>query len=207
MSRLKLPPKNLPDRDLPIYTLRRRRGALLRLAWADPASHLPFRRDARYRFDSPDGRFGVVYAAFDLDTAFVETLLRDKPASDAGPGVMLDYRDVRDRCVVTLDTDGTARPLHLVRLYGDGLAALGTDTGIFSVDDYDTTRTWAASLHAHPARPDGIVYLSRFLAPRRSVVLFDQSSDALRIGKVSPLLRHRELPRLLDRFHIGIMRP
>src|SRR5690606_22847901 len=107
-------------------------GALVRLAWADPSTHLPFRTDARYRFDAPDDSFGVVYAAFDLDTAFVETILRDKPQGATGPAVMLDEAELRDRSVITLDTHRAGRALRLVKLYDDGLVALRLDNRISS---------------------------------------------------------------------------
>lgn len=207
MSALRPPPANLHERKLPLHSLRRREGALIRLAWTDPASHLPFRRDARYRFDAPDGSFGVVYAAFDLETAFVETLVRDKPGSPTGPAIILDYSELADRRVVMLDTHSAARPLRLVKLYEDGLAAVGTDNRISSDDDYPTTRHWAKALHDHPQAPDGLIYLSRYLGNRRSVVLFDRCSSELTIGSIMLLLRHPELGPLLDRYRIGLSRP
>lgn len=207
MSSLPSPPANLHERKLPLYALRRRKGALVRLAWNDPRSHLPFRTDARYRFDAPDGSFGVVYAAFDLDTAFVESVLRDKPARAKAGGVILDYGELRDRRVIALDTHAADRPLHLVKLYDDGLVALRTDNRISSVDAYDVTRAWAKALHDHPSAPDGLVYLSRYLGSRRSVVLFDRCRDQVAPGTVTLLVHHPGLPDLLDHFRLGISRP
>ena len=207
MSSLPAPPANLHDRQLPLYTLRRRPGALLRLAWKDPGSHLAFRASARFRFDSTDGSFGVTYAAFDLETSFVETILRDKPASPTGPTVMLDYVELRDRRVINLDTAGADRALHLVKLYDEGLAAVGTDNRLSSVNDYAATQRWAKVLHDHPRAPDGLIYMSRYLGARRSVVLFDRARDQVTVGSVTPLLSHPELPKLLDRYRVGIDRP
>jgi hypothetical protein len=53
-------------------------ASLVRLASAKHLSSDPFRRSYQFRFDAPDGSFGVLYAAFDLETAFVETLVRAK---------------------------------------------------------------------------------------------------------------------------------
>ena len=51
-------------------------ASLLRLASARHLLGDPFRRNALYRFDAPDESFGVFYAAFDLETAFVESIVR-----------------------------------------------------------------------------------------------------------------------------------
>jgi RES domain len=55
-------------------------NTLVRMAWPDSATHCKFRNEIRFRFDAPDASFGVLYAAFDVATAFAETVLRDKPA-------------------------------------------------------------------------------------------------------------------------------
>jgi hypothetical protein len=205
MSSLPPPPANLHGRKLPLYSLRRRQAALVRLAWANPATHLPFRRDARYRFDAPDASFGVVYAALDLETAFVETIVRDRPGSPTGPAIMLDYAELADRRVVVLDTHAADRPLRLVKLYEDGLATIGTDNRISTADDYAATRPWAKALYDHPETPDGLIYLSRYLGNRRSVVLFERCRPQVALGSIKPLLRHPQLAMLLDRYRIGLL--
>jgi hypothetical protein len=174
MSSLPPPPANLHGRKLPLYSLRRRQAALVRLAWENPATHLLFRRDARYRFDAPDASFGVVYAALDLETAFVETIVRDRPGSPTGPAIMLDYAELADRRVVVLDTHGATRP-------------------------------WAKALYDHLETPDGLIYLSRYLGNRRSVVLFELCRPQVALGSIKPLLRHPQLAMLLDRYRIGLL--
>jgi hypothetical protein len=207
MSTLDPPPANLSALKLPMVSVRRRKGALVRLAWPDPATYGGFRSSAKYRFDAPDGSFGVLYAAFELETAFAESVLRDTPAHAKSLQVTLDYRDVADRQVVPLDTDAAARPLRLIKLYDRGLAAARTDNQIATVDDYAVTRRWAKALYEHPQQPDGIVYLSRFLAPHRSVVLFDRCRGLFDIGTVTPLLAHPGLGKILDTFELAIDRP
>lgn len=204
MSQLDPPPENLSELKLPIYAVRRRAGALVRLAWPNPTTHDGFRRSAKYRFDAPDGSFGVLYAAFDLKTAFAETVLRDTPARTKAAKIRLDYAELEARRVVAIDTHAATRPLRLIKLYGDGLVAARTDNRIATLDEYSLTRAWAKALHAHPQQADGIVYLSRFMAPRKAVALFDRSQHLRKVGTVTPLLLHSGLAKILDDLELSI---
>ena len=183
-------------------------ASLLRLASARHLSDDPFRRSALYRFDAPDESFGVFYAAFDLETAFVESIVRAKAHPlPAGEPLIIDYTTLASRHVVTLAAGSPALSLHLAELYGPGLSAAKTDNRIATVDDYGTTQRWAKAFHAHPEKIDGIVYMSRYLGNRRSVVLFDRARDAIAFNNPLPLLHHPELARLLDTYQVGIVRP
>ena len=118
-------------------------STLLRLASRARASHLGFRRSARYRFDAPAAEFGVLYAAFDLATAFAETVLRTVPQeTPAGEEPLLTYEELSRRRVVHLAPVARGRPLRLIKLYDEGLAAAKVDNRIATVDDYATTRIW-----------------------------------------------------------------
>jgi len=155
-------------------------ASLLRLASARHLSGDPFRRSALYRFDAPDESFGVFYAAFDLETAFVESVVRARAHPlPAGEPLLIDYLTLASRHVVTLAASSPARSLHLAQLYGAGLSAARTDNRIATVDDYGTTQRWAKAFYAHPENIDGIVYMSRYLGDHRSVVLFDRARDAI----------------------------
>src|ERR1019366_8089751 len=181
---------------------------LLRLASARHLSGDPFRRSALYRFDSPDDSFGVFYAAFDLETAFVESIVRARAHPlPAGEPLLIDYLTLASRHVVTLAVSSPTRSLHLAQLYGAGLSAARTDNRIATVDDYGTTRRWAKAFHAHPERIDGTVYMSRYLGNRRSVVLFDRACDAIAFNPPRPLLHHPELAQLLDTYHVSLVPP
>lgn len=207
MSQLDPPPENLSELTLPIFPVRRRAGALVRLAWPDPGTHGGFRRDARYRFDAPDGSFGVLYAAFDLLTAFAETVLRDTPVRTKAAKMRLDYAELHARRVVTIDTHEAYRPLRLIKLYDKGLVAARTDNRVATVDDYAVTQAWAKALHDHPQQADGIVYLSRFMGPHRAVVLFDRSQTFMKVGAAIPLLLHKDLPKIMDDLELSIDPP
>ena len=181
---------------------------LLRLASARHLSGDPFRRSALYRFDFPDDSFGVFYAAFDLETAFVESIVRARAHPlPAGEPLLIDYLTLASRHVVTLAASSPARSLHLAQLYEAGLAAAKTDNRIASVDDYPTTQQWSKAFHDHPQNFDGIVYMSRYLGNHRSVVLFDRARDAIAFDAQRPLLHHPELAHLLDTYHVSLAPP
>jgi hypothetical protein len=181
---------------------------LLRLAFRSKASQLGFRASAKYRFDAPAGEFGVLYAAFDLATAFAETVLRAVPQQiPAGEEPVLTFEELARRRVVQLRSVPGRRSLRLVKLYDEGLAAATVDNRIATDDDYATTRLWARAFHDHPEKVDGVAYLSRFMGARRSVVLFDRCAGLLSRGRVTPLLKHPDFPAVMRDFRLAISRP
>lgn len=200
------PPKDFDRVELALVEVEP--ATLLRLAFRAVATQIPFRTSARYRFDAPAGQFGVLYAAFDLATAFSETVLRTTPQlTPAGQEPLLTYEELSRRRVVQLAAVAGTEPLRLIKLYDEGLAAAQTDNRIATDDDYATTRLWAQSLWSHPIKADGIVYLSRFMGGRRSVVLFDRCRSRIRRGRVLPLMSHAEFPALVEDFRLAITRP
>lgn len=206
VSGLPPPPADFAALDLWIEEIEPSR--LLRLARRNKRTHYTFRRNARYRFDAPDKSFGVLYAAFDLRTAFAESLLRETPRkTSAVDRVVLGWDEVDDRRVVTLGAGSAARQLRLISLCGDGLVAARIDNRIATVDDYVTTRKWAKACHSHPLKADGILYMSRFLGDSRSVALFDRARRALEVSRVVPLISHADFDDVIEAFDVGIERP
>ena len=114
------------------------------------------------RFDSPAGRFGVLYAARGFDGAFAETILRN-PAR-----ALVSLREIEARSRAILALGGAAR---LVDLTGPGLSALGLDARFLS-GPYEVCGAWTEALAAHPAAPGGILYPSRFDPSEQCVALF-----------------------------------
>jgi len=198
------PPKDFSK--LILVTTEVEPSSLLRLASTKHLSSDPFRRDRQYRFDAPDESFGVLYAAFDLETAFVESIVRDKAHPlPAGEHLFIDYETLASRHIVTLSRSSSGGALRLAQLYGAGLSAVKTDNRLAAVDDYATTQQWARAFHAHPANIDGIVYMSRYVGNRRSVVLFDRARGAIRFNNSLPLLHHAELAQLLDTYRVSLV--
>jgi hypothetical protein len=202
MARIQAPPRNFHLLSLIVEDIDP--TALLRIAWKDPASHCHFGRKARYRFDSPDRSFGVMYAALDLATAFAETVLRDQPKHSAD--LILDYHELEARVVVNLTHGSDARPLRLIKLYDEGLAAAATDNQISARDHYPTTQRWAEIFHAHAVAADGIIYMSRYMGARKSVALFDRCHAAVTVASVTPLLEHPDFAGVVELFDLGVDR-
>ncbi len=181
-------------------------AALLRIARWNPRTHDRFRRRPIYRFDSPDRRYGTLYAAFELETAFVEAVLRDKPQRrSAGETVLITETELQSRTVVQFART-TGPHLRLISLLDEGLAAAHLDNRISTVDDYAWAQGWSRALHAHPCKADGLIYLSRFAGTQRSVALFHRCRQRVAVSQVTSLHLDRRLPAILDRYQIGIVK-
>lgn len=144
------------------------------------------------RFDSPSGRFGVLYAAQDFAGAFAETVLR-QPRQLL---VSLAEIEARALSVLVIGAD-----LALVDLTGPGLSQLGLDARMLS-GPYETCGAWADALHDHPAQPDGILYPSRFDPSQPCMVFFDRAGRHLDAVTAPTPLSERlpEMAALLDRY-------
>ena len=160
-------------------------GGLLRIGPARFPSLVYFGREAHYRFDAPDGSYGVMYAALDFTTCFAEVLLRDSLLADPKP--TLFESDLARLVVATFGP--VRRRLRLARLLGP-MPNLGIDAQISAYHDYSVTRAWSKALHDHPAAVDGLVFASRMNSPALSVAIFERASKGLRERNRVPLLFH-----------------
>lgn len=131
------------------------------------------------RYDCPaiparvGGPFGVLYLGFDLDTCWMETVVRGKVVRPAGTDILIPRANMTDRwaCKVM-----AAEPLVLARFADTPLVHLGECASNIMGDSYLRTQAWASLLHAH-AHPqvDGLLYRSRFLSDRFCIALFDRA--------------------------------
>ncbi|PXW50274.1 RES domain-containing protein [Chelatococcus asaccharovorans] len=124
---------------------------------------------ATNRFDSASGRFGVLYAGLTRRGALAETLLRNPQR------LMVAMTDIVGRSVSGLVS---SRPMRMVRLYGSGLQAVGTDNSI-STGPYEPCGLWSDALWDHPDRPDGLAYQSRHDSSEICVVIFEKANVRL----------------------------
>lgn len=135
------------------------------------------RRDATWRWDDPEGGFGVLYLGRTLTGPFAETLLRTPHERD----VLWDQIARRRAASFT-----TTRTLRLARLHGPGLAWFGTTVAGVSADfdpvrhpgAYRIPQQIAARIH-HTTALDGIQYRSRFDSDEFCVALFERADDGL----------------------------
>lgn len=199
------PPAHLDSIDLPLVTVRP--AELLRLfPLGKPPIHFRVAKKGRkaYRFDAPNGEFGVMYCAFTLEVCFAETLLRTRSyRTPADQPTLIDESELRSKGVAQLGA-GAGRRLILVDLTGSGLVRLHTDGSISTAPRYSMPRQWALALWKHPKRVDGIRYVSRFMNSQPAVVLFDRCADRLIARSTQPLVDNPDLPRILDLFNVGI---
>lgn len=180
------PPGNLARQALP---LRVTSQSWFRFHRADHAAiywGLDPRRPFAYRFDAPNGEFGVLYVGGDEHAAFIETFGHNTGLRRIGT------EDLAARRLARIDV---ARPLRLVDLSGPGLARIGADARLFA-GDYSVAQQWALALFRHPAAPDGIYYPSRHDPQRACAALFDR--PGIDVSAV-------DLGTLLDRTHADLL--
>jgi hypothetical protein len=123
------------------------------------------------RLNSPDGSFGVLYAAKQTTGAFAETFLRS-------PGRRLLPEDlIRKKGLVVLRS---TRALQLVELHGRSLSVLGATAEVTaSAPPYELPQAWSAALHNHPLMFDGIAYHARHDDSEVCYAFFNRSETAI----------------------------
>ncbi len=124
------PPPDLDSRPLPIAE---NRGPWWRSYYpttrgGQPWGPLRLARTRSNRFDSPTYRYGVLYAAENLDGALIETFGRNLTSR------LLHLADLEARHLALVHA---SRSLRLVDLTGRGLAGLGADSRLWAGDDYE----------------------------------------------------------------------
>jgi hypothetical protein len=160
---------------------------------------LHFGTQPRNRFDAPAGEFGVLYLGRDAHCAFIETF-----GHDTGRTPFVTEAELRVRELSAVSAKG----LRLVDLRSEGLARMGADAELTSGSDYGLSRRWAAGLHDHPRRPDGILYRARHDPSRASAALFDRARPKLSVKRLGCLLeaRHaRRLGAILETYGYGLV--
>jgi len=190
-----VPPADFATRDLPIETAPRD-ATFVRIhrSTLDP---LYFGRAGDNRFDDPEGRYGVCYAARSLEGAFAETCLREVGAT------LVPLSHLAGRSVTVL-TAAAKLQLRLVQLHGPGLARLGA-TAAVSSGTYDVSQPWSRAIHEHPSNVDGIVYRSNHDNGELCVALFERCRRRLRPGPGTLLMEDRaRLAVLMERYKLGL---
>lgn len=187
------PPADFAARALPVETVPA--GAAFARIHRSAFGALHFGTSGDNRFDDPDRRYGVCYAARSLEGAFAETCLRAVGATL----VPLSHLAQRSATVLTVTAE-----LRLAELHGPGLARMGA-TAAVSSGAYAVSQPWSRAIHDHPAGVDGIVYRSNHDNGELCVALFERCRDRLRPGPAAGLLIDRHgLAMLLDRYKVGL---
>jgi hypothetical protein len=179
----------------------RLRGSFLR-SYSLRHDPLYFGKTAANRFDAPAGEFGVCYLARDRHGAFIETF-----GHETGVRFVTEAQ-LRERGLARVALADRASALRLVDLRGEGLARIGADASLVTGLDLELARRWSLALHAHPRRPDGILYRARHDPARESVALFDRAAGKARVRSRTPWLDpslHEALGGILDTYDFGLL--
>ena len=128
-----------------------------------PATEPFWSKEARYRFDDAhplaDQRFGVLYCAGDLATAFAESTIHDNACFRHG-AFEVSAAELAARRLV-LFTHPMRGELTLADLTGEALKALGLNNDLSAGDTYEVCQQWSHAVHEALPALDGIRYLSR----------------------------------------------
>ncbi len=159
-----------------------------------------FGKSGLYRFDAPDGSYGVLYAGTDLFCAFIESLIKN-------PGCrVVTTTELKARAVAELKAD---RVLRLIDLTLSGaLMRMGADSRLFSAD-HTAARLWSKALHDHPIVADGILYPSRLDPVRQAVALFsDRAPSFVELSRqtwYAPGAQRRLLAQIAEHYKLELI--
>ena len=137
------------------------------------------------RFDSDDGSYAYLYAAFTEEGAFAECFARDLDYTRAGPRPLPRAR-VAGMVVSAVFVE---RDLELVETQAAAAQQLGQDDWLTTSDEgaYPLTRRWARAIRGWVPRCDGLEWRSKRDPGQRVLVLWgDPSRVADGCGLLAP---------------------
>ena len=158
------PPKDFHQVELPIVTVGGHWFRTHEVAY--PPVH--YGTNGRWRFDDPDGKYGVLYLAQQPAGAFIETF--GQFVTTAAFPRRITSRELSRRALSELVP---RRPVRLVDLTGNGLARIGADARIFAGDRQDA-QLWSKAIYDHPSNVDGLLYPSRHDPKQLAAAIFDR---------------------------------
>jgi hypothetical protein len=158
-----------------------------------------FGKTGNYRFDSPDGSFGVLYVGRDEFCAFIETF-------GQSTGISVVTRAALQQRHLSYLT--TTVPLTLIDLVSSGgLTRIGADARLFS-GSHAIAQRWSAALRGHPKKPAGLLYPPRHDPPRSACAFFDLPESTFETENVASLIETRHaglLGKILDHYDFGLI--
>jgi hypothetical protein len=158
-------------------------------------------RDVKYRFDDPQGVFGVCYLGLDEYAAFIEVFGQARKTT-------IDSTFISDR---SLSRISLSRPAKLINLTGNGLARIGATSEIFS-GEHSLSQRWARAIYEHNENFDGILYPCRHDPSRKSAALFERDPRTdlvLEVEAYTKLLSDNDsqvlLGNIMDHYAFGLI--
>jgi RES domain-containing protein len=193
---LKRAPANLAERQLRFVGVP---GTVFRISRVEYRNPFFWSRLGRSRFDLPEGRFGVLYTAEDLETCLLEVFgdrwlkTRLVSATELAKFEVLIF--------------SVSREVRVADMTGRWLNRLGTDANLFASTDYALTQEWSRQLMAHPRARDGLCYHCRKNPKKFSYALYDtaEAKKGLRVRGREPLVGAADLPAILDKYEVALI--
>lgn len=127
-----------------------------------------FGRKGAYRFDAPDGEYGVLYVGANPHVAFIESF------QIAGIHPAVTESKLKDRSLSRIRARGAVRLVNLAE--SGALTKIGADARIFTAS-YTVSQRWSRAIHDHPDKPDGILYRPRHDPARIAAAIFDRIAE------------------------------
>lgn len=159
---------------------------------------LYFGRLRTYRFDDPEGAYGVMYVGLSLDAAFLETFGRT-----GSRVVTRSELEAKSLAVVH-----SSRSASVVDLAAEGaLARIGADARLFA-GDREVAQRWSRAIRSLPSTPDGILYPTRREPRHAAIALFDHVEEYLEVELRGSMLEAQNaamLGEILDRYGLGLL--
>ncbi len=153
------------------------------------------------RFSDPDGRYGVLYAARNARTGFVEAVLRSR--FDRRRDREIPAEEVEARSIVWIDSSSD---LNLVDLRRDGPIRIGAPTKVAHDANHAAGRSLSSFVHAEITEADGFLYDSRFTGDV-CLAVFDRAIKKLTATMVVPLMDSVDFHDALREYEIILTRP
>lgn len=175
---LEFPPSDIDTQPLPLLKIPP--SKLLRIS-RHKSGEPYFGRSGSSRFDDPHNRYGTCYFGTKLTVAIAETVLHDEVAK--GGKFEIAPETLESRYVIQMQCSD----LRLANLTGASLKRFnGID--LSATASYKITQRWSLSIHEHPDKVDGFVYMSRHLNTDKAIVLFDRAKSKISMVDATLLL-------------------
>jgi RES domain len=156
-----------------------------------------FGRNRAYRFDAPDGEYGVLYAGADPYVAFIESF------QIAGIYPVVTESKLKERSLSRIRIGGPARLVNLAE--SGALTRIGADARIFTAS-YTVPQRWSRAIQAHPEQPDGILYRPRHDPARLAAAFFDRVAERVTAEVLGTWVDQRAtLADVLDTYGVALL--
>ncbi|SPF54808.1 RES domain protein [Candidatus Sulfopaludibacter sp. SbA4] len=156
-----------------------------------------FGRNRAYRFDAPDGEYGVLYAGADRHVAFIESF------QIAGIHPAVAESKLKEHSLSRIRIHGSVRLVNLAE--SGALTRIGGDARIFTAS-YSISQRWSRAIQTHPEQPDGILYRPRHDPARLAAAFFDAIAHEVTAETLGGWLDQRTaLAEVLDTYGVALV--